>query len=89
MGAQEGRALIGPPEFFTVAEECNASVAAVKIPASCVRIVFEAAGPWWKHENGVITSLPVGIVNKGAWRFHMVSDVQSKGQYSSFLRKNR
>lgn len=25
-----------------------------------------AAGPWWKHENGIIASLPAGIANKGA-----------------------
>lgn len=24
------------------------------------------AGPRWKHENGIIASLPVAIANKGA-----------------------
>lgn len=59
-GAREG----GGEVFFPAeAEECNA---AVKTPGPCVGMMSEAAGPWWKHENSIIASLPVGIANKGA-----------------------
>lgn len=45
--------------FFIATEECNVPVGHIKTQGHSVRVVSEAAGPWWKHENGVIASLPV------------------------------
>lgn len=60
-GRELGR---GGEVFFPAeAEECNA---AVKTPGPCVGMMSEAAGPWWKHKNSIIASLPIGIANKGA-----------------------
>lgn len=51
--------LIWLGSFFIAAEECNVPDGRIKTQGHSVRVVSEAAGPRWKHENGIIASLPV------------------------------